>query len=416
MNREAQPRADIALTRAEMLIDLQRWSEACELLGSLVAADPDDAPAWNLLARAQLGAGRPERALAAAENAASLEPTHPAPQHMISIVLGQMGRSDEAVTAAREAVRLAPYEWVRHAQLAYALIDTRRGRREAVEAASRAVDMAPEQPHAHLALAAALGAVGRHRAGRAAAERALALDPTCSTAHDQHARGSVGRQLIARPATLARAAGGFSTAVGLDPRAGHSKHGLDAVLRQFLHLVAWFSLVAAMIVYQVSEHAGHVPRALPLLLPAVPLVFAVRFVRALPPAPRRVLLREARSRPLVAPVLLVTASLSFLSMSAFAPQDDRGLMVSLAGCTALWSRFHFLFELRRSARAAGELPAQHSFSSVSLLLIAVTLMFTGLVVALGAEQHRIPAQIAGLACIALGVRLVRTVVRRRRSA
>ena len=49
------------LARADAMLDMKRYDQACGVLARLVATEPENARAWCLLARAQLGAGGTSR-------------------------------------------------------------------------------------------------------------------------------------------------------------------------------------------------------------------------------------------------------------------------------------------------------------------------------------------------------------------
>ena len=49
------------LARADPMLDMKRYDQACGVLARLVATEPENARAWCLLARAQLGAAGTSR-------------------------------------------------------------------------------------------------------------------------------------------------------------------------------------------------------------------------------------------------------------------------------------------------------------------------------------------------------------------
>src|ERR1700761_2953964 len=72
------------LARADAMLDMKRYDQACGVLARLVAAEPENARAWCLLARAHLGAGRHQQAVDAANRAVSLDPSDEWPHRLAS--------------------------------------------------------------------------------------------------------------------------------------------------------------------------------------------------------------------------------------------------------------------------------------------------------------------------------------------
>src|ERR1700744_3052933 len=99
------------LARADAMLDMKRYDQACGVLSRLGAAEPENARAWCLLARAHLGAGRPQAAVEAANRAVTLDPADEWPHRLASNALVHLGNVTDALRAAREARRLAPGYW-----------------------------------------------------------------------------------------------------------------------------------------------------------------------------------------------------------------------------------------------------------------------------------------------------------------
>jgi tetratricopeptide (TPR) repeat protein len=175
--------ADQPLERASTLCQLCRYTEAQTVLSEMIAVEPRNADAWSLMARAQLGQEQPLAALHAARAAISITPTDDWAVRLASAALGELGRHDEAVEAAEEAVRLAPRDWRAQAQLAEALTPTKPRLGEATAAAGRALELAPEEARSHIAVGLVAEADGRPRDAAKAFVRALALDPRNGAAH-----------------------------------------------------------------------------------------------------------------------------------------------------------------------------------------------------------------------------------------
>ena len=106
--------------RAAVMIELGRFADAIRALGQVLAATPDDARAWCLLARALLGGGDLAAAVAAARRASALDPASDWPYRIASTALTGLGQRAAAVGAARQARLLAPWAWRSHICLAQA--------------------------------------------------------------------------------------------------------------------------------------------------------------------------------------------------------------------------------------------------------------------------------------------------------
>src|SRR6201996_8112186 len=96
------------LARADAMLDMKRYDQACGVLARLVAAEPENARAWCLLARAHLGAGRHQQAVDAANRAVSLDPSDEWPHRLASNALLHTDNYPEALRAGMEARRAGP--------------------------------------------------------------------------------------------------------------------------------------------------------------------------------------------------------------------------------------------------------------------------------------------------------------------
>src|ERR1700759_278427 len=99
------------LARADAMLDMKRYDQACGVLARLGAAEPENARAWCLLARAHLGAGRHQQAVDAANRAVSLDPADEWPHRLASNALLHPDNYPEGLGAGMEARRLAPGHW-----------------------------------------------------------------------------------------------------------------------------------------------------------------------------------------------------------------------------------------------------------------------------------------------------------------
>lgn len=407
--------------RARFLIDLRRFDDAVHELSQAVATDPHNAELWCLMAQAHLGRDDAVSALHAAEIAVSTAPAEEWAHRLASVALECCGRNEEAVASAREAVRLAPDAWEPHARLSGALtkLKGRSHRREAMSVAHRAVALGPHEPDAHLALASAAAACGRRREARPAAARALALDPNSSAAHNERARLRLKRgPIVGGPTALADAAKGFAEAVRIDPRATVSSKNLEVVLRAFVARVSYLIFLdIALVTRNTSESPGVVPRLVPLLMLAVPGVFAGRFVLRLTSSLREHLKQILLRPPLRVPVVVDALAVACLAGSAVLPQGSRVVLAAVAGIAALVARLVLELQTSQASRAARELESQPALSASLQVVVAVALALTALMLLAGAGANGFDPVIAGLAiaCAAGSAWMMRAVIRRRRA-
>jgi tetratricopeptide (TPR) repeat protein len=217
-----------AAARAAALIDLARHGEAVPLLQQALASRPHDAGLLDLLAHAQLHVDP----RAAAEVASRL--VEAAPQSHRGYLLGsfaamELGRRRDAVALARQAIELAPYVAMNHAQLAQALAMKRLIRyRRAMRVARRAIELAPESPVGYIAAGNVELASGSGRRAQKWYRKALELQPT-----DRAARVNLA---IAdrRRGRLDDAYAGILTRLEHDPRDAFALRLLDSMIYRTL--------------------------------------------------------------------------------------------------------------------------------------------------------------------------------------
>jgi Flp pilus assembly protein TadD len=340
-----------ALQRVTSLCELGRYDDAVTVLRPIVALDPQDSKAWCLLAQASLGSDEPESALHAAAQALSLIPDEEWPHRLASLALAGLGRHDEAMREAREAVRTGPYIAESFIRLAAELSRKKSGLAEARTLADRALSLAPEAADSHISVGAVAAKAGRKKDAERAFREALALEPQDAVAHNELARLHLGRSGLARPGALAEAAGGFASAVRADPRAEVSRLNLDLVLRAFLSKVSYFVLLDVWVAGQATlADPRFVVRLVPTALLAVPGAFAWRFIGRLSPDLRSYLWRLIVASKTRFPFALNVFALVLVVAATVAPHDARpGLAVS-ATAAALIARVWLLAHVERGAR------------------------------------------------------------------
>lgn len=146
-------------------------------LEQVVQAEPGDAAWWQLLARAQAGAGNPEASIQSHRRAAARAPRDVWSRYHLACALRAAGRGPEAESTFREALRIEPKNrYVRRELARCAYVSG--NRQEAADLARELVAEDPRDADAH----AVLGDVERSQWNFTAAgteyQAALAADPS----------------------------------------------------------------------------------------------------------------------------------------------------------------------------------------------------------------------------------------------
>ncbi len=242
------------LSRIDALIDLGRYDEAVVGLRRLLATDggaATDSDVWCRLSLANLRLDRDAAALDAAGRAAALAPDNDWPHRLASHALESLGRHDEAVRAASEAVRLAPVVWQGHARYAATLSAAGGDLRQARQAAGYAVQLAPNEPDAHSALGLVALRQGDHDTAERAFKHVLSLQPEHHSALNNLAVVQLRRR------DLDGALSGFSAAIRSEPQQEVARRNVDVVVRAVLYRAQWLVFIAAYGTRQiVFRHSG----------------------------------------------------------------------------------------------------------------------------------------------------------------
>jgi Flp pilus assembly protein TadD len=236
------------LSRIDALIDLGRYDEAVTGLRRLLAADGSaaaDADVWCRLSLANLRLDRDAEALEAAARATALAPDNDWPHRLASHALESLGRNDEAVREAGEAVRLAPNVWQGHARFAATLSAAGGDLRLARQAAGYAVQLAPNEPDAHSAMGLVALRQGDHDTAERAFRHVLSLQPEHHSALNNLAVVQLRRR------DLDGALHGFSAAIRSEPQQEVARRNVDVVVRAVLYRAQWFVFLAAYGTHQV---------------------------------------------------------------------------------------------------------------------------------------------------------------------
>jgi tetratricopeptide (TPR) repeat protein len=335
------------LARAATMLDLGRYNEAREVLLRVVAAEPDSARAWCLLARAHLGADRYADAVNAANRAAAIEPADEWPHRLASNALMHLGNHAEALRAASEACRLAPSYWQTHVCVSQAALAAS-SYGLASSAAAEARRLAPNEPDVHFLSGKVSLARGELGAAREHQERALALDPAHSGAMNE-----LGRIRLRRHDT-AGAIRHFISAARLAPGEHIYSRNIDVViLRAVSRMIYLFTLIALVLIWVPAvAHVSRFPFLVGLGLLAVLTGLSFGFlVLRMPPEARLLVRRTLRTRRVAFALLLAIGGVAIaFGVVALVPADVVPQMLPVAVLVTVGARIAAFASLRAAAR------------------------------------------------------------------
>jgi tetratricopeptide (TPR) repeat protein len=271
---------------------------AAELLGPVLATEPDHITALVLMTHAQLALKRPDLADELARRAVEHAPEWPDALSALSRVHTELGRHDEAIATAREAALRQPENPYRHHRLAWALLEDGRRAVEAEHAAREAIRLDPDEADFRITYAMVMKQLNLTDRARQALRDALALAPDSAVARHQLAALDVVHHPFAL-GRLARGASGLVGALRADPKQEASRFLLDVALRQFLVWTAIILVLLAYLGWRTAESSPGVARLFAALAALVPAAYAGYFLSRLDPALRsylRDLLTHGRQR------------------------------------------------------------------------------------------------------------------------
>ena len=169
-------RTELLLDRAGDLLHSGRAGQAATLLTPVVGAEPQNAGAWLLLARARLALGAPAAALDAARAALTLRPRGIEALYWVSCAYTATGRHDLAVAAAIAANEEDPGNPRLAERHGRALLAAGR-LAEAESVLAAAAEIGHYDADLQVAYGVALVATGRLLSARETFGRALSLEP-----------------------------------------------------------------------------------------------------------------------------------------------------------------------------------------------------------------------------------------------
>jgi tetratricopeptide (TPR) repeat protein len=175
------------VAQADALIGVRRYREANERARQAAALAPHDPRVFSSLSRAQFGLGDYADAVQTAKERIRLDPTSSVGFQLQAAALTALAKrqhgtertrlGDEAVAAAREAVRLGPRDPNAHIRLAEACCVARHAQ-EAHDAVEEAIRLAPNSAGTWVAASLVAIAVKKWQVAISASQKALAIDPS----------------------------------------------------------------------------------------------------------------------------------------------------------------------------------------------------------------------------------------------
>lgn len=175
-NQESPPVSAARLVEARAAFAAGRPDQAAAAFATIVADDPQAAPAWAGLGACRAELGETSLAVAALERALSLNPADPAALTTLGNVGAAMGRHGDGIRLQRNAVRLAPEFSPAWDNLGVALLAMGRDE-EAAQCHRQALVGMSQSAGVWSNYAAALRSLGRFVEARRALANALTLSP-----------------------------------------------------------------------------------------------------------------------------------------------------------------------------------------------------------------------------------------------
>jgi tetratricopeptide (TPR) repeat protein len=177
--------ADATIDQARACFRSSQWREAEHLCDTLLAANPHDIDALNLLAIIAVRTQREARALALLERGSEFAPHHAGVWGNLGTVLHDLGRQDDALAALDRAIALDNNDPRSHHLRGAILLNARRDA-DALAAFERALHIAPEHEEALAGRGFALRNLGRLEEALHAIEQALEQHPRAALFHTHH--------------------------------------------------------------------------------------------------------------------------------------------------------------------------------------------------------------------------------------
>lgn len=239
---------DLTERRLDTLMDLGRHREAETGLRDVLARDPQDVTALRMLSDCLRATDRSEEALAAAGAAVGLAPQNPVCLGTVVECLIDLGRGPEAVDAAYRLVSELPHWWASHYTLGHALWKARRFR-DGLTAANEAIRLAPLEGACHNLAGMCLSDLGLDKEAEVAYRRSLELDPHSAVTLNNLAALRLDR------GRLGSATGFLRSGLSHDPQNQWLHHNHDQIVMLVVRRL-WFAVSAATLASAVLAIVG----------------------------------------------------------------------------------------------------------------------------------------------------------------
>lgn len=230
--------------RIRDLLALGRHDAALQMVGALLAENPDDAELHRLQSWAHLLLRNGAEAARSAERSVRHDPEHPEGHRLRALGLHEVGFDQFATGPARQAIRLAPNDPDNHAVLARVLSALGQ-HHEAWRSAERAIELDPTNPDVHALMGDVAAAYPAPDVAATAYQRALSLDPSHAVARHNLAT-------VETAEGAAKGLRGFAAALRLDPQLPEGRMNLD---RLSLAMLIWARVTSQVIL--IAAVLGH---------------------------------------------------------------------------------------------------------------------------------------------------------------
>ncbi|MBN2007490.1 MAG: tetratricopeptide repeat protein [Anaerolineae bacterium] len=265
----------VDLTRAQILLDTQRYHDAETELRKALSHEPNHAPAHALLAYTLYQQNLFPAALHEVQAAIGLEPTRAHFYYIKALILIGTDKDGRALAAIQEAMRLDPEVPAYYATLA--LLHTRKKAwRQAVRAAETGLQLAPDHVGCANMRAMALVNLGEQGAAQQTLSATLARDPENPLTHANQGWACLHR------GDQAQAFDHFREALRLDPTLGWAREGIiealkarNLIYRWLLRYFLWMSRLTDEEQWGALAFITGTRRALVILARQIPILYII---------------------------------------------------------------------------------------------------------------------------------------------
>ncbi|WP_062296138.1 tetratricopeptide repeat protein [Demequina maris] len=312
-----------ALEQARSLIAVGRNGAAIEALAPAMADNATAPEAWCLQTQALLAEGDHQHALQSAKRAIELRPHDEWGHRLHALVLLGAGNKAGALSAAEEAVRLAPDQLECLHVLAICQIQMRSTRKQAVVTADMLLDRHPDSALAHYTAGAVHASLRKYPKALPLLREALRLDPQMSDA------AALLADILKATGRPHEAGEMYLAAARASPTDSSIRRSLGRLGVPAIGISAWLILRATIVVSAARNATWMDPMAATAILAAFFVLVGGFFVyrrftgtRTLPDDVHRALARDHRNYALGWLATAGVISIPLALWAAFAPPGD----------------------------------------------------------------------------------------------